>query len=569
MQRPVRRTFRNPGEPAMNGMPVSANTLGLENPQKPLGYSQLALSGGVLLLAIVRAVFLLRTPVSSGDFEIPYVVGWGAVIGAAIAGLGHLAVGIRALLTFVVQAGAPAELNRARATVSQLLSDRTIVDTYERPRSVFQLLLFRLAPRFIYLTPGFRRLVPGLGGGIFVLLLVLLASPLLFAVAGPATTWLLVVLTIASASRLAALSCATPSIPDASFVAEQHHHLTKAGDPHGLFQQAYHAIEKFREGTFRNRTLRKELPRFGTNSQDNQVEGELLIETQPMPLRSPESSPRSALLLEASAVALGMLAWGLLLFSSMVTDLSTRASIMTYLAGGLGLLACWRHFELASGIRNTFLFRSDLYWLRIEGSYTVTKLGPTGGGGTITSERESFMSDLRVVLYGSRIVSECTVPYGSLPKPQDASGLEGEIALCSPRLIVTTCSGEDFRSRLYAVLRTLEDYRDTGGQLRAPDFDENLAQVLNLNAQIHQMQANAQAQALAAHGLAPRVIGPPQTSPTALPGPPSPGKSPGAAASSKPPLPGPVSGNDNCPSCGRKSPGRPGERFCMICDRTF
>ncbi|HEV3384027.1 MAG TPA: hypothetical protein VG097_04390, partial [Gemmata sp.] len=24
-----------------------------------------------------------------------------------------------------------------------------------------------------------------------------------------------------------------------------------------------------------------------------------------------------------------------------------------------------------------------------------------------------------------------------------------------------------------------------------------------------------------------------------------------------------------CPSCGRKNPGRPGSRFCMLCDQTY
>ena len=33
---------------------------------------------------------------------------------------------------------------------------------------------------------------------------------------------------------------------------------------------------------------------------------------------------------------------------------------------------------------------------------------------------------------------------------------------------------------------------------------------------------------------------------------------------------GPKPGDpDACPTCGRKSPGRPGARYCMVCDKTF
>ena len=47
---------------------------------------------------------------------------------------------------------------------------------------------------------------------------------------------------------------------------------------------------------------------------------------------------------------------------------------------------------------------------------------------------------------------------------------------------------------------------------------------------------------------------------------------PAAPPAPKPPAPagGPKPGDpDACPTCGRKSPGRPGQRYCMVCDKTF
>jgi hypothetical protein len=77
--------------------------------------------------------------------------------------------------------------------------------------------------------------------------------------------------------------------------------------------------------------------------------------------------------------------------------------------------------------------------------------------------------------------------------------------------------------------------------------------------------------------------------PAPAPRPPAPAKPPVPAAarppapapappkSSAPPTPqpkppaasAPVGEPDGCPSCGRKVPGKPGSRYCMVCDRTF
>jgi hypothetical protein len=52
--------------------------------------------------------------------------------------------------------------------------------------------------------------------------------------------------------------------------------------------------------------------------------------------------------------------------------------------------------------------------------------------------------------------------------------------------------------------------------------------------------------------------------------PPVPGAGPAAPKPVPPaPKPPPAGDADPCPSCGRKTPGKPGARYCMVCDRTF
>ncbi len=68
----------------------------------------------------------------------------------------------------------------------------------------------------------------------------------------------------------------------------------------------------------------------------------------------------------------------------------------------------------------------------------------------------------------------------------------------------------------------------------------------------------------------PQAVAPPAPPKPAAPVPPKPTVA--APPAPKPPAPvsGPKAGDpDACPSCGRKSPGKPGARYCMVCDKTF
>ena len=72
-----------------------------------------------------------------------------------------------------------------------------------------------------------------------------------------------------------------------------------------------------------------------------------------------------------------------------------------------------------------------------------------------------------------------------------------------------------------------------------------------------------------ARAPAPTVAKPPAPAP---PKPPAPPAKPPVPTAAKPPAPASASktGNpDACPSCGRKLPGKPGARYCMVCDKTF
>jgi hypothetical protein len=78
-----------------------------------------------------------------------------------------------------------------------------------------------------------------------------------------------------------------------------------------------------------------------------------------------------------------------------------------------------------------------------------------------------------------------------------------------------------------------------------------------------------------------RQATPPARPAPAPPKPPVPGGSKPPAPAAKPPVPRPVippvapaikstaTRPDGCPGCGRAVPGKPGARYCMICDQTF
>jgi hypothetical protein len=560
----------------MSSMPVSSNSLHLENPLRGYGFAHLILAGGILVLALLR---LVVSPLS--DRLAPLELLWIGLVPVAVAVLGHGFVGLRALVSFTVQAGAPALIHKAAHAVPQLLLHRTISDTYERPVKFLEQLIFHFLPQYIYLTPANRRVLTGIRG----LLLTLLAGGVALVFLGPAGTWLLVPPLLALVARAAALHASTPEIPRCEDVCEQAHHLTRAGDPIGLFHHTRMVLETFREKDFQNRVLLSQLPQVGANAASNRTEADLAIETQPLPL-APPRGPRNAQIMDLAGVVLGLLAWGLFLSLWGVPYADPRVWVAGFLAAGLALLCALGCFRIAFGLHNTFRFRSDLYWLSFEGSYHVLKLGPTGGHGTLSAVRDCFQSDLRLFARGVRVVTECTAPYGSMRSWEKGAGLAGDLALRTPRYVVATDPDREFRGRLGYLIQELDAYRDEGGKLRAPDLDENLANLIAMNAQIQQLQAQAQGQALAQlhQGLPPLVL-PVQAAPLGLPGPQRPSLSiPQPASPPTTPVPtailppGPpsalgtstaraASAGNTCPKCGKKV--ATGSRYCLLCDLNF
>jgi len=79
-----------------------------------------------------------------------------------------------------------------------------------------------------------------------------------------------------------------------------------------------------------------------------------------------------------------------------------------------------------------------------------------------------------------------------------------------------------------------------------------------------------------AKSMAPPAPKPPVPAVAKSMAPPAPAAKSMAPPAPKPPVPGataaggPKPGDpEACPTCGRKSPGKPGSRYCMVCDRTF
>lgn len=65
----------------------------------------------------------------------------------------------------------------------------------------------------------------------------------------------------------------------------------------------------------------------------------------------------------------------------------------------------WRLLAAAKRVHNTFWFCSELYWVRVAGSYNTTRVGSR-------DQRTSFQSDLHLQLHTASVISESSLSSG-------------------------------------------------------------------------------------------------------------------------------------------------------------
>jgi hypothetical protein len=510
-----------------DALPVAAKHLGLANPKKGHG---LALLGLGLFLALL---LLLRVPPLIADLRVaitdPERLIW--PLAAALPVLAALIVaplllyrGGLAALHFFEPARAPADIGDCEKVIPQLLDHRQLEGRFVRPTGLVQLLLARLFRTIPYLTPPQRPLLRAL-----VLPVVVLPAALgLWIATGWFPGYLLLVALLALGAVTAALRVSPARKPPAE-VYDNHLELMKAGNPADLFNHLRVCLNALQEGNFPNRVLREVPPEIGALASGNwfEFQAETLVETQPLPVADGPRLPLNAVALDIAAVLLGGLGWVLLLFLQPVpfpTDKLSKfwelnASYLLAIAAGLiALERCHRFLGVAYGLYNTFRFRSDLFWLRFTGTYTVANIGiGAGRGGQFFSRRESILSKIHVDFRAARLISECTaVGAWSASEPVAHAADGGEAALVAPRYLVEAVLHPHLGQRvayLLAHLRGFHDGGDTLGEVRvtAPSVGEIVGANLQLT-----MQAEAVRVAGAQRAMEPPAPG---STPGALPAP--------------------------------------------------
>jgi hypothetical protein len=565
---------------------LAPNQLGLTNPKKAHGLALLALALFLGVLLAVRAPQLIADVRAETAWTTERILVLATTIApailAAVAALVLLSRGGLDALSFFVPAGAPKALVLWDRSLPQLLVHRVIDGIYPRPRGL-KLLLGRLFPRLLYLTPPHRRLVGGLG----LPLVLLVAAVVGWLVTGWFPGFLLLALVVALGALVGAIFASRRGLPGVH-VFQTHLQLTEAGNPGDLFNGVRQCLDRLQEGPFPNRLLGEERPQIGLQSSSNLFEAAVLVETQPLPVRG--AFQFNALLLDVAAVLLGVLGWVLLLVrapdpAQFPEAEFWKANIPYWLAVGSALIALElsrRLFRMAWGVYNTFRFRSDVFWLRFTGTYTASRIGMGDGrGGQFFTHRDRIQSDVRVDVHAARAISECTeVSAWSVAEVGEVA-TEGEAALEQPRYLVEAVQDPQLGQRVAYLLDHLRSFRDTsdtlaGVRLLAPAVEEILGANLQLTAQGEAARVAGAQRALGqpAPGALPRPV--PVPVPVALP-PPAPAQpavQPQAPVAAQPaPTPAqPVARIIACPRCGQQYRALSGQRArfqCARCQQVF
>ena len=449
---------------------VSSSSLGLKSPLRPLGMARLAAAGCVLVLVAVSSVIDLAQPV---ERSVVFArCGMGLLFALTLA-----ASGLRTLLAFVPQGDVPGSLRQGAAGARTLLEKKSITGTYDQPTSLMGLLIYRLVPRFAFLTPPHRQTIQGIG----IRLLLLIASVVAAGFVSGAALWLTLIVATELGARWAAVIVAHPEQPATTGVRELRDHLGDKGDPVGLFHHLRHCCEKFRVGDFPNRQLAESPPHVAEQVRDARIEGEYFLETQPLPM---SASGWDGIVLATAAVILAVLGSGLLLLTPLVGTI-TLAGVAAMASGVIGVLASATCFRLAYVCLCSLRFQSDLFLIRMRGTYNTTRVGSQ-------FQRTSFQSDVYLDVYSARIVSELA--------PSSGSGWQIADVLKSSRLIVTVQDDELPASRMSELVHSAWTYQDQASSARPTDLSspEYSQHLMRLHAEsMIAAQAGTQGQLLA------------------------------------------------------------------------
>lgn len=427
---------------------------------------------------------------------------------ACVLALGHGFAAAWLWLNWIIDADVPGPLRHSPRSVVDLLSQRVIHGTYVRPAGIVGLVLHKFLPRVTYLSPGLRSPSIGMGTAAVGVILGCMA-----AAATPVALLLAVPFLIEIAARTVAIWRASAGLPTAEGVAEHLQHLGDKGDPVGLYQHVRRTLEGFRDNPVAHRYLVDRSPNIAELVQDARVELEILVETQPEPAAAGPRVNQVGMVLDLAAAGVAVLGWICLAAaaSAAVSEGSANWIWAPYVAGGAAQLVGWRLLGAAKRVHNTFWFSSEIYWIRVDGSYNTTRVGSR-------DQRTSFQSDLHLRLHTATIITESSLG--------DGDGRTDGI-LHSPRWIITTEPPTRLQPRSESLLSKLHNYQDLGGQARttnlsSPEYHQHV-QRLQLETMVVE-QARALAWQAAVPGLGGLASGAqqpglPQVASPALPAP--------------------------------------------------
>lgn len=472
---------------------VTANRLDIKNPQRIYGLVKL-LTGSVLaILLIVRfplalSYFNENVPTIIDDPETFFeslspdavfqlatfsVMGLFLII-CLFSCLGHLLGGVKRIFSYFVPTGIPKEIDQINEKAVELFNERSI-KTFEKPSIALRLVSRLFSKRLIFLTGQQRVVSEDLIGSIkvWVFWLILLSLPLFVPARmldefGEEFDWLstviqnwplpvtlLSVAILVTAVRIFSILFSIPKTPNVEIV-EKREHLDNTGNPVNFYLHMQKIFDQLRLGNFLNRKIIDQPPNLGKldRGETNQYRFKTMIETQPFPIH--QGIALNAVALDIGGSVLAVIGFGIFMFLNQFIvqyELGTMADFLLLIITGLvALKMSKRFFKQGSDLHQVFRFKSSLFLIQSNGSYTVSRIGlGDGRGGQLYSERAVVQSDSHIHILAAQLITQC-------------EGLE------NPRIILDTLYEEAFEGQLNHLLQGILSFEDSGGRLADIDL---------------------------------------------------------------------------------------------------
>ncbi len=487
----------------------------IKNPNRFLGFVRIA-------LAVVLGVYLINwssvnlidnalntlNAINSGTLRLfsPQFLTFVAIsLTIVLLGLkvliSNLWLGIKSLLDFSIPAEAPKNL-QTKAVIDNLLDGNKIV-SFENPSSIIIKASKWFSSKFSTITEPYGALVEETINSTpwLIVLLLALALPVWFngliqntfnvTFIYPLPWALIYVLLLVVGTRVAACILMRPVTPEVKPNKESKH-ILEAGNPKNFYNHVVNTLDSLKVGTLPHREYRNVAPTM-VNVADkltSTFSGDVVIETQPQPIEHDTGmAPHllgvvgAVLSMSGFFILLGVCADGLSLRNLSIDKILfwiPKMAVAMY-AGRLALIYGRSFIDRSFKLFNLYYFSSDIYRLSLDGTFTTSHIGLVPGSrhGGLESNRVAVQSDCHVTIQGYHIISE-------------SHGLANTMGMSGERVIVSAPPSADLDQAVQSLLQYVASFKDSSGKLAPVDTDQNAAKLININARIAGMQAEAE-----------------------------------------------------------------------------